>query len=162
MARAPTRRRRGLDWPAIAQRQTAHRPPPRPMASCVTMHQRGAARLAHGQQQVEDVAPVGGVEIPGWLVGEDQRRIVGQRARNGDALLLAARQLRRIVMPAIVQADLVEQRLRARARIAPARQSPSAPGCSRAPSATARDGRTERRSRSSRRAAARARPRRAP
>ena len=83
-------------------------------------HQRHAARAPHLQQQVEDVPAVRAVEVAGRLVGEDQRRIVGQRPRDGDALLLAAGQLRRIVMPAIVQADFVEQRLRARGRVAAA------------------------------------------
>ena len=44
---------------------------------------------------------VGAVEIAGRLVGQDDRRIVGQRAGDGDALLLAARELRRIVMAAV-------------------------------------------------------------
>ena len=76
--------------------------------------------LPYVQQQIEHVAPVRAIEIAGRLVGEDQRRIVGQRARDRNALLLAARELRRIVMAAIVQPDFVEQRLRARRRIAPA------------------------------------------
>jgi hypothetical protein len=52
-------------------------------------HQRHAARSAHLQQQIEHVPAVRAVEIAGRLVGKDQRRIVGQRARNGNALLLA-------------------------------------------------------------------------
>ena len=64
---------------------------------------------------------VGAVEIPGRLVGEHQRRIVGQRARDRHALLLAARELRRIVMAAIVQPHLVEQRLGAGGGIGAAR-----------------------------------------
>ena len=59
---------------------------------------------------------------------------------------------------AIGQADLLEQP-RARDARRARRRSPSARGCSRTRSATAPDGRTGRRSRSSRRAAARARPR---
>ena len=57
------------------------------------------------------------VEVAGRLVGQHDRRIVGERARDRDALLLAARQLRRIVMRAIGQPNLVEQ-LPARARTA--------------------------------------------
>ncbi len=47
--------------------------------------------------------------------------IVGERAGNRDALLLAARQLRRVVMPAAGQADFLEQRRRAGTRVRPAR-----------------------------------------
>ena len=57
------------------------------------------------------------VEVAGGFVGEDQWRIVRQRAGNGNSLLLAAGQLRRVMMPAIMQPDLVEQCLRALARI---------------------------------------------
>ena len=77
-------------------------------------HQRDRRARCDLQQQIEDVPAVGAVEIAGRLVGEDERRIVGQRARDRDALLFAAGQLRRIVMAAVVQADFVEQRLRAR------------------------------------------------
>ena len=42
--------------------------------------------------------PVVAVQVSGRLVGEQERRIVGERARDRDALLLAARELRRIVM----------------------------------------------------------------
>ena len=41
------------------------------------------------------------VELAGGLVGEQDRRIVGERTRNRDALLFPARELGRIVMPAI-------------------------------------------------------------
>ena len=45
----------------------------------------------------EDDVGGGLVEIAGGLVGEDQRRAVGERAGDGDALLLAARKLARAV-----------------------------------------------------------------
>ena len=73
--------------------------------------QRHASIASHLQQQVEHMTPIRAVQIAGRLIGEDQRRIVGQRPSDRNALLLASRQLRRIVMPAIVQADFVEQRL---------------------------------------------------
>ncbi len=66
-------------------------------------------------QQLEDVAAVGGIQVARRLVGEQDRRVVGERAGERDALLLAAGQLRRIVMPAIGQADLVQQPARAAA-----------------------------------------------
>ena len=81
-------------------------------------HQGRLARMIDGQQQIHDVPAVGAVEIAGRLVGEQDRRIVGQRAGNRDPLLLAAGELRRIVMPAAGQAHLVEQRVRAAAGVA--------------------------------------------
>ena len=86
-------------------------------ASCVTRISVVLRVCVDRPQHFHDVTPVGRVEIPGWLVGQHDRRIVGQRARQRDALLLAAGQLRRIVMRAVGQAHLFEQRPRAGARI---------------------------------------------
>ena len=60
-------------------------------------------------QQFEHV--VGGlrVEVAGRLVGEHDRRARDQRARDGDALLLAAGQLGRAVVQAVADADRVDQ-----------------------------------------------------
>ena len=49
------------------------------------------------------------VELAGRLVGEQQRRPVGQRARDRHPLHLAARQLRRPMVAAPRQADVLEQ-----------------------------------------------------
>ena len=76
------------------------------------------------EQQVHDVAAGGRVEIARRFVGQDDRRIVRERAGDGNALLLAARQLRRIVMRAIGQPDLLEQLL------APARTASRRPAIS--------------------------------
>ena len=116
----PARAMRSVgDRPPVAQHQprVGHRGQ---FGSCVTRTSVTLRACAYLQQQVDDVPAVRAVEIAGRLVGQDQRRIVGQRARDRDALLLAARELRRVVMPAIVQPDFVEQRLRARRRIPPA------------------------------------------
>ena len=67
------------------------------------------------------MAPVGAVEITRWLVGEHDGRIVRERAGQRDALLFAARELRRIVVRAAGQAHLVEQRPRPPSRIGRAR-----------------------------------------
>ena len=150
--------RAALDDAAVAQRDdlVGQR---RELGVVRDEHERPAAVAVDRHEQLDDLAAGGAVEIARRLVGQQDRRIVGERARDRDALLLAARQLRRIVMPAVRQPDVGEQR-RARAPAHPSRRrSPSAPGCSRAPSATAAGGRTERRSRSSRRAAAPAPPR---
>ncbi len=53
------------------------------------------------QQRVEHVLGGVRVEVAGRLVGEDETRLVGQRAGDGGALLLAARQLRRAVIDAV-------------------------------------------------------------
>ena len=65
-------------------------------------------------------AAVGAVEIAGGLVGQQDRRIVGERAGDRDALLFAAGELRRIVMAASRQPDFVEQRAAPRCRHRPA------------------------------------------
>jgi len=86
--------------------------------------------------QIHDVPAVGAVEIAGRLVGQQDRRIVGQRPRQRHALLLSARQLRRVVMRAAGQADLLEQSSRPRHRVGRPPRFPSARRRSRAPSTT--------------------------
>ena len=57
-----------------------------------------------------------GVERAGRLVRQQQLRIVDERARDGDALLLAARQLLRAVIEPVAEAHLLEPRPRHRLR----------------------------------------------
>ena len=45
------------------------------------------------------------IEVAGRLVGQDELRLVDQRARDGDALLLAARQLLGEGIQTMLQAD---------------------------------------------------------
>ena len=54
-----------------------------------------------------------GVEVAGGLVGQQQQRAVGERAGDGDALLFAARKLRRAVLQARFEAHAGEQVARA-------------------------------------------------
>ena len=56
------------------------------------------------------------VEVAGRLVGEDHARLDGERAGDRDALLLAARELRRQVVGALGEADLARAAPRARWR----------------------------------------------
>ena len=57
----------------------------------VSRDEGGAALLSHKVQEFgEDDVGRMLVEIPRRLVGQDQRRLVGQRASDRDALLLAA------------------------------------------------------------------------
>ena len=51
-------------------------------------------------EQIHDLARHQRVEVAGRLVGEDEFRIGGQNACDGDALLLPAGKLRRQVMEA--------------------------------------------------------------
>ena len=63
--------------------------------------------LQHGQH----LPPGVGVEGAGGLVGQDQRRIADQRPGDGDALLLAARQLVGLAAQLVAQAHLFQHRL---------------------------------------------------
>ncbi len=68
-------------------------------------------RLSGGMELVQhphDAVSGLRVEIPGWLVGEDDRGVVHQGARDGDALPLSARQLVRAVLHPIREPHLLE------------------------------------------------------
>jgi hypothetical protein len=70
--------------------------------------------VAFGLQLIEqrhDLNTGFGVEISGGLVGQDDRRAVDQRARNGDALTLTAGELVRLVVHARFEADVGERLL---------------------------------------------------
>ena len=84
-------------------------------------HERGPSRPPDVEQQFHHVLPVGEIEIAGWLIGQEDRRIVRQRPRDGDPLLLPARQLGRIMVASVCQSHLREQ-------VAPAGGSISAAG----------------------------------
>src|SRR6185312_11080802 len=73
-------------------------------------------------EQLDDAVAGGRVEIARGLVGEEDARRVGECARECDALLLAARELRGQVIGAVGEADAIEQRVRARAGVARAAQ----------------------------------------
>ncbi len=75
-------------------------------------HQDREAQLAlDAGEQVEDRRGGLRVERRGRLVGQQHLGFGRQRARDADALLLAARQLGRIAVALVGQADHVEQRL---------------------------------------------------
>ena len=69
----------------------------------------GAAVGVQFGQQFHDTLPAGGIEIAGRLVGQHQAWLVDQRTGNGDALLLAAGELGRLVLPPVGQADALQQ-----------------------------------------------------
>ena len=79
-------------------------------------------RPAGGVELVEQRHDLGAgvaVEVAGRLVGEDQRRLRDERARDRDPLLLAARQLGRLVVEAIAQPEPLEGGRRPRRPLAP-------------------------------------------
>src|SRR5262245_35842106 len=52
-------------------------------------HQRPSPIAMQVEQELDDLPARRAVEVPGRFVREDDRRVVGQRARNRNALLLA-------------------------------------------------------------------------
>jgi hypothetical protein len=62
-------------------------------------HQRSAMAISKPKQQLHDRLAIRCIQISSWLIGQEQRRARGGGARQGYALLLAARKLCR-VMPA--------------------------------------------------------------
>ena len=73
----------------------------------------GAAVVGQAAQKLDEIRRGLRVEIARGLVAQEQRGVVGERAGDGDALLLAPGKLRRTVPAAGQQADPVEQALRA-------------------------------------------------
>src|SRR6185503_7150218 len=65
------------------------------------------------------------VEVARRLIREQQRGLVNQRPRDGHALLLPARKLRRLVIHAVAQSDALEQGLGASAAFALGKMSGS-------------------------------------
>src|ERR1700681_1203396 len=80
--------------------------------------QRLPARVER-HQQLEHVLRGTRVELAGRLVGEQQRRLVDERARDRDALLLAARERGRAVVHTIAQTDVAPRPLGACGRVVP-------------------------------------------
>jgi len=80
-------------------------------------HQGGPAPPVQRQQELDDLLAGRGVEIAGGLVGQEQAGVERDRAGERDALLLAARELDRIVMRAAAKPDVAEQGARAAERV---------------------------------------------
>ena len=116
--------------------------------SCVTSTQRRAVLAIEPEHQVGDFDAGGAVEIAGGLVGHQQLRLAGERARDRDALLLAAGELARIVRRRACARPTRSSHVRARAlRRRRRRRARAAASRSRARSAPAAAGTTGTRSR---------------
>jgi hypothetical protein len=86
--------------------------------SCETMMMvRPSSRLRRASRVQHFLARVG-VQIAGWLIGQDDAGIVSQRTRDGDALLLPARKLGGPVRHTILQSHALQE-CRSPARGAP-------------------------------------------
>src|SRR5437667_5174010 len=70
--------------------------------------QGGTLFLLQPEEQLHDRSTSVEIEIAGRLIGEDDLRARCEGPRNGDALLLAARKLPRIVGEPVAEADTLE------------------------------------------------------
>ncbi len=78
----------------------------------VRHHDDGLAVLAVERlQQVEDLVARLAIEVAGRLVAQQQRRVGDDGARDADALLLAARELARVVIGPLAEPDDRQRRL---------------------------------------------------
>src|SRR4029453_13811639 len=75
--------------------------------------ERAAPLAVAGNEQSDPPPSRRAVEITGGVVGQHDRGVVGERPRDGHPLLLAAGELRRIVMSSIGQSDIGDERSRA-------------------------------------------------
>src|SRR5437867_741966 len=75
----------------------------------------GATGARPVAQRFQDHAAVDVIEIAGWLVGEQEGRVVEYGPAEGDALLLAPRELGRVMVAALGHAEALEQLHRAAA-----------------------------------------------
>ena len=72
-------------------------------------HDDGDALVVQFLEHAHDFDAGLAVEVAGRLVGEQQRRLVHQRAGDGDALLLAAGKLVGMMVGALAEADQFER-----------------------------------------------------
>src|ERR687895_1631808 len=74
----------------------------------VGRHHDGRPRAVDPVEELHDPDRGVGVEVPGWLVADEERRVVDERARDRDALLLAARELLRTRVHLVREPDEVQ------------------------------------------------------
>ena len=94
------------------------RPRARGQGLVVGDEDEGGARLAvELGHELDDAGAGGAVEVARRLVREEHPRLVAERAGEGDPLLLAARELRGVVVAAVAQSHPLQQLVGAEARI---------------------------------------------
>ncbi len=71
-------------------------------------HDDGVAFAVEAAEEIDDDALVGGVEVSGGLVGEQDGRVIDEGAGDADALLLSAGELAGEVAGAGAEADAIE------------------------------------------------------
>src|SRR5690606_22959825 len=81
-------------------------------------HERRLVLLVQADQQIDDARTRLAIQVAGRLVGEQDPRVVRERARDRDALLLAAGQLLWVVVDALAESDALQQRTRTLCQIA--------------------------------------------
>ena len=74
----------------------------------VVRHHDDEAVAGHVAQQVHDLHARLGVEGAGGFVGQQDLGVVDEGARDGDALHLATRHLRGLLVDVVLQADALE------------------------------------------------------
>jgi hypothetical protein len=79
----------------------------------VRRHQHRRAGGVDVPEEIHDLERQVRVEVARRLVGQDDLRLVDERAGDRDALLLTARQLRRVGQRAMLEADPLEHLIRA-------------------------------------------------
>ena len=129
--------------------------------SCVTTTSAVPASRLSSNRSASTVAPVSASRLPVGSSAKRSARAADEGAGERDALLLAARELRRVVVGAVAQPDAVEQVERRGPGAAARRAARAASPRSRPPSAWAAGGSSGTRTRPTARAARRGRPRRA-
>src|SRR5574340_506244 len=72
-------------------------------------HDDGVTGFMQFGEQLHDAVTGGGIEVAGWLIGQDHLRPVDERAGDGHPLLLPARKLGGFVQGAVGQANLFQQ-----------------------------------------------------
>jgi len=99
----------GAEQPRVEDEAVAHRDDPIAGGADLRVvsddEQRLATLAVEATEQAEHLGGAGGVKVAGRLVAEHEPRFVDQCAGNGDALLLAARELVWSMRGPICEAD---------------------------------------------------------
>jgi len=91
-----------------------------PLHGVLVVCRQNQGRLALRQQRMEELEHLcsgAAVQRAGWLVGQDERRLLDEGPGDGDALLLAAREGVRIGGLLVQESDLVKELTRSLANI---------------------------------------------